>query len=140
MTILRPRCKVHSGEKDPPTKMLLSQMSTIRGAIKKFHNFLHPYLCKKEQCALEDAKICPDYAAIIFLVEKFIFQPLEALRMHKLTLAALLICLWQPFSLSLAALLIVPQRQHNVTLPALLPHLQPLAAAGTTLVTTLLQQ
>ena len=57
--------------------------------------------------------------------------------MHKLTLAALLICLWQPFSLSLAALLIVPQRQHNVTLPALLPRLQPLAAAGITIVTTL---
>ena len=53
--------------------------------------------------------------------------------MHKLTLAALLICLWQPFSLSLAALLIVPQRQHNVTLPALLPRLQPLAAADITL-------
>ena len=28
---------------------------------------------ERNKCALEDAKICPDYAAIIFLVEKFIF-------------------------------------------------------------------
>ena len=55
-----------------------------------------------------------------------------------LSLVALLICLWQPFSQPLAALLIVPHIQHNATLPALLPHLQPLAAVGTTLVTTLL--
>ena len=28
---------------------------------------------ERNKCALEDAEICPDYAAIIFLVEKFIF-------------------------------------------------------------------
>ena len=52
----------------------------------------------RNKCVLKDAKICPDYAAIIFFSEKFIFQPLGALRLHKLTLPALLICLRQPFS------------------------------------------
>ena len=65
-------------------------------------NILFPRLkgevWKWNKLVLEDAKICTDFAAVIFFSEKFKFVALEALRLQKETLAALLLYLWQLFS------------------------------------------
>ena len=63
-------------------KMLLVKKNWGKKSVKKiwFHTLLQLTLLQlkgrvweRNKCVLKDAKICPDYAAIIFFSEKFIF-------------------------------------------------------------------
>ena len=45
----------------------------VQNVVSRVLSHLKGRVWERNKCALEDAKICPDYAAIILLVEKFVF-------------------------------------------------------------------